>query len=146
MSSLPVDFLSTPIEGTIVKRIDFAKGLSPEYAELHAYIIDDTLTPSECSALLTAAEAAADWQRAMIQVGHGRQRQEDDQRKCRRLIWDSAEVARRLWDRVKMFIPEIATLDKQSELTGGGAAMKGEIWEASRLNERLRFLRYEHGE
>lgn len=89
--SVDVDVLSTPIEGTIVKRIDFTNTFLPKYAELHVSIIDNALTSSERSALPIAAEANTDWQRAVIQVGHRRQRQEDDQRECGRLIWDSAQ-------------------------------------------------------
>jgi len=82
----------------------------------------------------------------MIQVGNGRQRQEDDQRKCGRLIWDSSDVSQRIWDRVNVYVPEIARLDGHSNLTAGSAVMKGQVWETTRLNERMRFLRYEGGE
>ncbi|KAH0369929.1 hypothetical protein KCU65_g2961, partial [Aureobasidium melanogenum] len=61
----------------------------------------------------------------MIQVGNGLQRQEDDQRKCGRLILDSPDVAQRIWNRVKSFVPEIARLDRQAEVTGGSAVMRG---------------------
>lgn len=50
----------------------------------------------------------------MIQVGNGLQIQEDDQRKCGRLIWDSSDVAQRIWDRIKSFVPEIARLERQA--------------------------------
>ncbi|KAG9659284.1 hypothetical protein KCU64_g3953, partial [Aureobasidium melanogenum] len=146
MQSLPPDFLLTPTSGATVTRIDFTNTPLPEYADLQAFIIDNALTSSGCTTLLSAAEASGTWQRAMIQVGNGRQRQEDDQRKCGRLIWDSPDVAQRIWNRVKSSVPEIAKLDRQAEITGGSAVMRGEVWEASRLNERLRFLRYEGGE
>jgi hypothetical protein len=55
-------------------------------------------------------------------------------------------VAQKIWDRVKVFVPEIAKLDGHTDLTAGSAVMRGEVWEASRLNERMRFLRYEGGE
>jgi len=141
MPSLPEDFLSAP-----VSNVDFANTPLPEYAILQAYVIDDVLTSSECATLLAAAEASGPWQRAMIQVGNGHQRQEDDQRKCGRLIWDSPDVAQKIWGRVKVYVPKIARLDKHAEITGGGPIMRGEVWEASRLNERMRFLKYEGGE
>jgi hypothetical protein len=146
MSSLSTDFLSAPVSDVKVTRIDFANTPLTEYAGLQAYIIDDVFTLSECATLLSAAERSGPWQRAMIQVGNGRQRQEDDQRKCGRLIWDSSYVAQKIWDRVKVFVPEIAKLDEHAELTAGSAVMGGQVWEASRLNERMRFLRYEGGE
>ncbi|KAG9661450.1 hypothetical protein KCU95_g19412, partial [Aureobasidium melanogenum] len=146
MQSLPPDFLLTPTSGATVTRIDFTNTPLPEYADLQAFVIDNALTSSECTTLLSAAELSGTWQRAMIQVGNGRQRQEDDQRKCGRLIWDSSDVAQRIWNRIKSFVPEIAKLDRQAEITGGSAVMRGEVWEASRLNERMRFLRYEGGE
>ncbi|KAH0164680.1 hypothetical protein KCU67_g5033, partial [Aureobasidium melanogenum] len=146
MRSLPPDFLLTPAADDTVTRINFTNTPLPEYADLQAFVIDNALTSSECTTLLSAAEASGTWQRAMIQVGNGRQRQEDDQRKCGRLIWDSSDVAQRIWNRVKPFVPEITKLDRQAEVTGGSAVMRGEVWEASRLNERMRFLRYEGGE
>jgi hypothetical protein len=146
MSFVPTDFLSVPVSDVKVTRIEFADTQLTEYAGLTAYIVDDVLTSSECATLLSAAEASGSWQRAMIQVGNGRQRQEDDQRKCGRLIWDSPDVAQKIWDRVKVFVPGIAKLDGHADLTAGSAVMRGEVWEASRLNERMRFLRYEGGE
>jgi hypothetical protein len=147
MASLPADFLSTAVPDVKVTRVDFANTPLKEYAELQAYIINNVLTSSECATLLSAAEASGPWQRAMIQVGNGQQRQEDDQRKCGRLIWDSPNVAQRIWDRVKGYVPEIAVLDRHSGLVAGGAVvMRGQEWEVSRLNERLRFLKYEGGE
>lgn len=146
MQSLLPDFLLTPAADATVTRINFTNTPLPEYADLQAFVIDNALTSSESTTLLSAAEASGTWQRAMIEVGNGRQRQEDDQRKCGRLIWDSSDVAQRIWNRVKSFVPEIAKLERQAEVTGGSAVMRGEVWEASRLNERMRFLRYEGGE
>ncbi|CAD0105879.1 unnamed protein product [Aureobasidium uvarum] len=146
MTSLPTDFLSTPVSGVTATRIDFDNTPLPEYADLQAYVVDNVLSAHERATLLSAAQASGPWQRAMIKVGNGRQRQEDDQCKCGRLIWDSPEVAQKVWDRVKVFVPEITILVRQAELTGGSAAMRGEVWETSRLNKRLRFLKYEGGE
>lgn len=76
MASLPPDFLLTPAPDATVTRIDFVSTPLPEYADLQAFVIDDALTSSECTMLLSAAEASDPWKRAMIQVGNGRQRQE----------------------------------------------------------------------
>lgn len=146
MPSLPSDFLFAPVPDVKVTRIDFANTPLTGYAEIQAYIIDHVLTSSECATLLLAAEASNPWQSAMIQVGNGRQRQEDDQRKCGRLIWDFPDVSQRIWDRVKVYVPEIARLDGHADLTAGSAVMRGQVWEVTRLNERMRFLRYEGGE
>lgn len=109
MSSLPPDFLSAPVSDVKVTRIDFANTPLTGYAGLQAYIIDDVFTSSECATLLSAAEANSPWRRAMIQIGNGRQRHEDDQRKCGRLIWDSPNVAQKIWDRVKVYVPDRKT-------------------------------------
>jgi hypothetical protein len=58
----------------------------------------------------------------------------------------NANVAQRTWDRVKGYVPEITVLDRHSGLVAGGAVMRGQEWEVGRLNERLRFLKYEGGE
>lgn len=78
-----------------------------EIRQLQAFIIDNALTSTECTTLLAAAEASGPWQRAM------------------------KYVVQRIRNRVRLFVPDIARLDRQAELTGGSAIIWGEVWEVS---------------
>lgn len=139
----PQDFLTKPLPSTTATRIDFANTSIPEYADFYATVIDNALTPEECDTLLQTAQAEErTWERAKIQLVSGRQLQVDQVRKCGRIIWSS----HRIWSRVREHVPEIAKIEGQADITGGWSVVKGEVWKMSRLNEMMRFLKYEGGE
>jgi hypothetical protein len=69
-----------------------------------------------------------------------------DTRNCGRIIWDSREVVAKIWARCEPHVPEIQKLDGWASVTGYGPAKRKEVWELSRLNERMRFLKYTSGE
>lgn len=52
-----------------------------------------------------------------------------------------------IWGRVAPFVDaDIMTLTGRPDVTGWGPVRRKETWRAKRLNERLRFLRYERGQ
>lgn len=128
--------------------IDFEQvGLS-RYKGKFAVLVHDLLSPEECRTLLEAAEEAAvsGWEGAMVNVGNGRQELMTDVRLCDRILWDSPSLVAVLEDRVKSFLPEnIMNLRNNPGITGAGPVKRQETWEFSRLNERLRFLKYSSG-
>lgn len=71
-----------------------------------------------------------------------------DTRKSGRIILDSPELAQRLLSRMLPYLREfgIEHIRNQPLVTGLGPARRLETWSLSRLNERLRFLRYEGGD
>ncbi|KAF2100852.1 hypothetical protein NA57DRAFT_36513 [Rhizodiscina lignyota] len=147
-SVLPADFLSGPGPRIEVNRIDFTKTDLPEYKDNWAVVLDNVLSKEECDLLVSAAEAhsGGEWERAMVNVGGGMQRMITDTRNCGRIIWDDGEVAQKIWARCEEHVPEIQKLDAWPKVTGNGPMMRKEIWEMTRLNERLRFLKYTSGE
>lgn len=138
--------MNDPNPNTSCTRIDFAETDVPEYAPFYATLLDDVLTVEECKRLLKAAEAQGPWERAMVNVGNGQQKRIDDIRNCGRIIWDSEDMVARLWERIEKHVPEIANLNRKPHVTGGGAAMRGDVYKLTGLNERMRFLKYEGGE
>lgn len=137
----------------------------PQYRKLFAAVIDDFLTESECQELLRLAEATTIqnvsdgsrssseattvtstpiWERAMVNIGGGRQAMMTDVRNCGRIIWDSETVAQKLFDRLGPYLRSwgIDTLEDKPLVTYGSR----KTFTASRLNERLRFLKYQGGE
>ncbi|KAJ5096208.1 Prolyl 4-hydroxylase alpha subunit [Penicillium alfredii] len=172
MASLLGDFLRGAPPNASMHQIDFMHTTPPIPAlkDCFAIVIDDFMTEAECKELLKLAEentklqtadastsssttAAASspppiWQRAMINAGGGRQVMSIDSRKSGRLIFDSREVAQRLQDRLMPFLRahQLDRITNQPLVTGLGPAKRGEVMRLSRLNERLRFLRYEGGD
>lgn len=139
--------LTGPAPNTLRKEvIDFTKTAIPNYKNFYAVILDNVLTPNECADLLSAAEAHGNgqWERAMINVGGGRQAMYSDVRNCGRIIWDDKEVMDRIWKRCEPHMQEILRLENCHSICG----FRGSncTWKMTRLNERMRFLKYVGGE
>ena len=146
--TLPLDFLSKPAPNIHIDRIDFSKTRLPEYKGLYAVVLDNALTEVECNDLVRAAEAqtGGEWQQAMINVGMGQQKLITDARDCGRIIWDDRDIVAKIWNRVKDCVPEIHFLKGMAHVTGNGPVRRGEILAMTRLNERMRFLKYTQGQ
>lgn len=147
---LPEDFLSQPAPNITVNRIDFSKTTLSEYQGLYAVIVDNVLSSDECERLLHGAEAttSGQWERAMINMGGGRQELITDARNCGRIIWDSPGVAMKVWKRIEHLpdVQEIVRLENVPRIFGNGPTRRGEVWRMTRPNERMRFLKYVGGE
>ncbi|SRR6266516_1490631 len=145
--SIPNDFLSGPAPNPTVHYIDFTKTTLPEYKHNYAVILDGVITPSECSTLVSAAEEQSQgrWEPATVDIGGGRQMVIRNARNCGRIIWDNREIVARIWKRVEGLVPELQRLDKWPNVTGSRLE-KREVWRCTRLNERMRFLKYTSGE
>ena len=148
MANVAEDFLMSPSPDITIERIDFANSAVPEYAGMYAVILDNVLSPAECKTLLHLAEAqtSGKWERAMVNIGGGKQKMYTDVRNCGRIIWDSTDMVSRIWKRVENHVPEIERLQNMPKITGLGPTKRGETWKVTRLNERMRFLKYEGGE
>ncbi|EAW18864.1 uncharacterized protein NFIA_088200 [Aspergillus fischeri NRRL 181] len=155
-SSVPEDFLSpqAPANAT-VRRISFLNTDPPipQYKDYNAVVIDNLLTEEECKQLLPIAEASTvkdtsgtpTWGRAMINTGGGGILA-TDQRKCGRIIVDTPGLADKLLARLMPFLKEegVDHINNQPLVTG--LEGRGKAYRLSRLNEKLRFLKYEGGE
>jgi hypothetical protein len=145
---LPDRFLEGPAPKLQRSNVNFTRGKLPEYEGLWAVVLDGVMTEEECEELVAAAEATTDgkWERALVNIGGGMQAMYEDTRKCGRIIWDNREIMAKLWARIERAVPEIHRLEKWAEVTGNGPARRNEVWKATRLNERARFLKYVGGE
>jgi hypothetical protein len=154
-------------DNVTVQPIDFAQtSLSKEYSPCYAVVLDNVLTRAECNDLVAAAEQVGNgnWERALVNIGGGRQALITDTRSCGRIIWDNQEIVDRLWNRCEPFLrganesdangglkgevleDGVRILVRRPDITGSGPVKRGETWRMTRLNERMRFLRYEGGE
>jgi hypothetical protein len=138
------NFLSGASPQVKVWRIDFEEENLPEYKGLYAVVLDNVLTAEECGQLIIAAERRTEgvWEPALVNVGMGMQELRLDTRNCGRIIWDEHKIVEGLWNRVKSYVPELESVSNAPDITGNGPAKRKETWQMSRLNERMRFLKY----
>jgi hypothetical protein len=146
-STLPQDFLKSPASNIKVDHIDFAKFGLPILDNSYAVVLENVLSKEECATFIEAAEATTKgtWDPAMVNIGGGRQALDLNTRSCGRIIWDSQEVADRLWSRIESCLPELNAFEKWYSVTGRGKSSRYK-WEFSRLNERMRILKYQDGD
>ena len=147
---LPEDFLTSPAPSITGSHVDFAQTDLPEYENRFALVLNNVLTPAECTTLVHAAEQTTTkgWERAMINIGGGHQMLMEDKRNCGRIIWDSRDVVAKLWNRIAHIpeVQEIMRLEDVPRIFGNGPAKRGEVWKFTRPNDRMRFLKYVGGE
>ncbi|KIM25823.1 hypothetical protein M408DRAFT_73768 [Serendipita vermifera MAFF 305830] len=151
--------------------VDFAKTPVPEYEDLYAVVLDNVLSPSECKQLIAYAEESAGaggetkavdgdqdgeaaentvenngWRPAMVNAGPGKEVLMTEYRNSDRIIWDNQDMMDRLWARC---LQGDGIKEHLGHLEGGSlisSARKGVEWHFSRLNERMRFLKYGPGQ
>ncbi|KAH8428531.1 uncharacterized protein LDX57_006227 [Aspergillus melleus] len=154
---MPTEFLPAQAPaGVQCHKIDFTATDPPlpKYKGLFAALIDNVLTPAECEELIRQAEASTvtststtpTWERAMINVGNGKQALATETRNCGRIILDSPELAQKLMDRLMPFLRDFGLKRVENQLRVTGLAGRNKVYHLTRLNERLRFLKYEGGE
>ena len=146
--SLPSSFLCSPACKPTKTIVNLSKILGRDYANSYVAVIDNAFTPAECTQLLHAAEAHTNgvWEQAMINVGNYQQELATDIRDCGRLIWDNHALVEKIWSRVKHLVPEIHAIKDQPGVTGWWPVRKKETLVVTRLNERMRFLKYGKGQ
>lgn len=96
-----------------------------------AVVIDNLLTPEECAQWIADTEAMG-YDKALIDVGNGKQVLMTDYRKSLRCVVDDEQRVAELWQRVRSFLPDDMCYH--------------EHYIPRELNERLRFLRYDTGD
>lgn len=148
MSTSLLHTLSRPSPSTCrSERVDFkALGFS-EHENAFAILIHDLLTPEECDELRTAAEEVANgqWDAAMINAG-GQMVVASNVRLCDRIMWDNVDIADALLTRIRPHIPsDVATIEGSPHITSDDPVWSDGTWRIVRLNDRLRFLRYQPG-
>ncbi|KAF3037961.1 hypothetical protein E8E12_006195 [Didymella heteroderae] len=147
--TLPEGFLTGPAPNLTRTDIDLTKeDILPYYDNLWAVVLDGVLSEQECDELIAAAESTTHgkWERAMVNIGGGMQAMYEDTRKCGRIIWDDRDLVAKLWARIEGAVPEIHELKNRPHVTGDGPVKRKETWKLTRLNERMRFLKYVGGE
>ena len=147
-NTLAVDFLSKPAPNVTKKYVDWSTTKLLEYEGFYAVVLDNVMSQSECEQLTEAAvaQAGGKWEPALINTGNYQQALYTDVRNNDRIMWDDTEVVAKIWKRVEPHLPELQSIKNQADVMGNGPVKRGEIWDFSCLNERMRFLQYGPGE
>lgn len=150
------DFLTVPASdcrAITLEHIDFSKTDLPEYEGCFAVVLENVLSPSECATLLALAEKSATtsqgWRPAMVNAGGNFEALATDYRNSDRIIWDNVEMVDRLWKRC-CTAPGLAEMLSKppmiQDFLSNRQISTGDHWRFSRLNDRMRFLRYGPGQ
>ena len=156
-----------------VLEVDFAQYGFPELSSRTCIVIDNLLTPGDVDKLYTSAVSSAEWKAAQVHVGGGCEVLMTDYRNSDRIILDNHDLARWLFEKIQPHLPpHVSSIpnaphharihspayreakDKSNEAVEGvegvggtkaNSKVKEPIAKCTRLNERLRFLRYQKG-
>jgi len=158
--SIPDNFLTTfPADSKpiTVHAINFSSTVLPEYHGCYAVVLENVLSSSECLELLSLAEQSVidpisetdAWKPAMVNVGMGYELWKPDYRNSDRIIWDNKVITDRLLERCFLgegIKEQLSKIERNVNLQGSWGVESGEKWRVTRLNERMRFLRYGTGQ
>ncbi|KAK6358984.1 hypothetical protein TWF696_000156 [Orbilia brochopaga] len=147
-----------PVPRPVLRRVDFKKvpdSKLSQYADLDAYaaVIDDAFTLKECDELVRIAEASSEegWPIAQVNIGENLQVLDTSYRKSDRILYDDQPLADKLLARIMPLLgKDIAYIDPADSSSGKGplawkgsaAKRRSDKFRMTRLNERLRYLRY----
>ncbi|KAM7189747.1 hypothetical protein V8F33_009886 [Rhypophila sp. PSN 637] len=131
--------------------IDFTHTPLPEYKDRYTAILDNVLSPSECSTLVSLAESSVPngnkkkktWKPALVNYGNGYEIMDREYRNSGRIVWGCQEIMDRLWERISTIQAVRETLAEVEEKGRKGVIKK---WKFVRFNERGRFLKYSGGQ
>ncbi|KAJ7207264.1 hypothetical protein GGX14DRAFT_636851 [Mycena pura] len=121
--------------------IDFTAAGLPEYEGCYAIVLDSLLSKPELSSILEEAERQP-WQVAQVNAGT-RAFTNTSYRNGQRIIYDSFELSRKIFEKVRPHLSAIEEIEEPVWIPGVGDAVQK--WRMVRMNERLRFLRYPKG-
>lgn len=147
---IPADFLSGPSERPVtLSHVPFGSSAIPEYEGCFAVTLDNVLTEQECRQLIQLAEQSVisddeggkPWRPAMIAAGPGIEAPAPGYRESDRIVWDQQKIADLVWKRC---CQADGLRDMLAIVNESNGVLPGE-WKFSRVNERIRFLKYSEG-
>jgi hypothetical protein len=153
-----------PADGSLrVLQVDFASLGLPDLSSRTCLIIDNLLTPEDVAKLYCAATLSGPWVQAKVSVAIGLEILNTEYRNSGRIILDDHVLAGWLFDKIEphlsdsvrrvngaehhgsigsSYYDEVVSTRKKDD---GSEVVIEPVARVTRLNERLRFLRYEPG-
>jgi hypothetical protein len=140
------DVLSPNSEWNTSNVVVHAIDLPWEASKRFCIVLDNILTPQECSNLISLSERVG-YSGAQVNVGGGRQELMTDVRNNDRSIIDNPEITEQIWQRVLIALrnknQDILNDLIRSPWVAARRGQPGMTCHAVGLNERMRFLRYD---
>ncbi|KAG8998902.1 hypothetical protein FRB94_006612 [Tulasnella sp. JGI-2019a] len=137
-----------------VHKLDFAALGFPEYEDKYALVIDNLFTPADCQKLLDAAESAKEWEVAQVNGIGGFGYTDISYRNSQRILYDDFDLADWILEKLRPYVGEIESVDPErhhmmtrsmQERKAMGYRVPAPV-QLSRVNERLRYLKYGPGQ
>jgi len=98
-----------------------------------AFVIEEAFSKEECKEMIDWTEKYLKYEPALLNVGYGIQVLATDSRNHERTMYDSKEMVKVMFDRIKDYLPQKFGFHGEHDR------------EIRCLNERLRFLKYQKG-
>ncbi|KAG9050989.1 hypothetical protein FS837_000654 [Tulasnella sp. UAMH 9824] len=136
----------------VVYKIDWSAVGFPEYKGKFALVLDNVFSPAECAKLLEAAESAGTWSVAKVhadpETGIETGFVDMRYRNSGRIMLDDFELSDWILNKLRPYIEEIEFVPSGKFRMFNRSPENKDVVQVqlSRLNERLRFLRYGPGE
>jgi hypothetical protein len=133
-----------------IQKLDFESFGLPEYKDKYALVIDNLFDTEDCKKLYSLTggslkDYSGAWEAAQVNAGGDKQYLDTSYRNSGRILVDTFEGADWVLGKIYPYLKEIHLLDRP---TRHFVPMKKEPTARAnlvRLNERLRFLKYEPG-
>lgn len=138
-----------------VHKLDFPALGFPEYKNEFALVIDNLFTQADCDKLLNAAEGAHEWEIAQVNGVGGFGYTDLSYRNSSRILYDDFGLADWVLEKLRPYLADIEEVDPrrhhlQSKSSRERAQQQSDgpprPVQLSRLNERLRYLKYGPGQ
>ncbi|KAG8852802.1 hypothetical protein FRB96_008490 [Tulasnella sp. 330] len=134
-------------------KLDFPALGFPEYKHKYALVIDNLFTPADCAKLLNAAESAKEWEVAQINGTGGFGYTDISYRNSQRILYDDFELSAWILEKLRPYVGDIESVDSERyhifSINRARRDPKTKVPEPvklSRVNERLRYLKYGPGQ
>ncbi|KAF8599326.1 hypothetical protein BDV93DRAFT_311123 [Ceratobasidium sp. AG-I] len=143
---MPTAKHSSVLAPVVANRVDLVKLGLPEYRHKFVLVVDNLFTAQDCARYLAAAEASNEWEVAAINGGKpDLQFINTSYRNSGRIMLDDKVLAAEMLSRLRPYLKDIEHMGKSpfhKQLSDNGRFSQDPPARLSRLNERLRFLKY----
>lgn len=133
----------------------------PEYKHCYAVLLDGLFTEQELARYLSTAESHSPWEVARVNTGPNTSFLNKSHRNGERIIYDNFELSEQIFSKIRPHLSDIEYIENLEWNRGKEKLVKRKMvsrscyrsasWRSKRLliqvrmNERLRFLRYQPG-
>ena len=145
---IPFNLLEDSHPDMTISQIDFKDSGDCDLRRPYVRVLDNVVTPQECSTIMKAIDCQSNiWEKIVGNDNCDGRGFLSDNRRCKRMMWDSPELGSKIWERIAAHVPELQRLESWPEVTKPASPQEQkDIWKMVRVNERVRFMKYCRGD